>query len=88
MVRNDLSNIISKCEYYNLSEEQTLDVIEKLLHKNIYRSTYYNHKKKLYEDEIFQTLKKSIYKSKLLKYLLLYLDDKMEFFFRYLYDRI
>lgn len=75
---NFLLYLIKNCEYHNLSEKQSLEIINNLLVKNISRSTYYRYKKNLYEDEKFQSLKKSIYKSKLLKCLLLYLDETNE----------
>jgi hypothetical protein len=71
-----LINLIKYCEYYGLTEKQSLDLINSKLFKPLSRSTYYNHKKKLYQDEKFQSLKKSIYKSKMLKSLLLYIDDE------------
>ena len=71
----DLSRII---EYQDLTEKQSLHLINSKLSKPICRSTYYNYKKKLYQDEKFRSLKKSIYKSKILKCLLLYLDETDE----------
>jgi len=73
-----LISLIKSCEYYNLSETESLGVINHILVKHISRSTYYNYKKKLYDDEKFQSLKKSIYKSKLSKCSLLYLDETDE----------
>lgn len=67
--------LIKECEYHNLSEKQSLQIINNSLINNISRSTYYNYKKILFEDEKFQSLKKSIYKSKLLECFLLYLDE-------------
>jgi hypothetical protein len=71
-----LLTIIKSCEYYDLSEKQSLELINSKLSQSISRSTYYNYKKKLYHDEKFQSLKKSIYKSKMLKSLMLYMDDE------------
>ena len=70
----DFLTLIKNYEYYDLTEKQSLELINSKLSKPIPILTYYNHKKKLYEDKKFQSLKKSIYKSKLLKCLLLYLD--------------
>lgn len=70
-----LMNLIKKCEYHNLTEKQSLELINEKLSKPISRSTYYNYKKKLYSDKKFQSLKQSIYNSKLLKCILLYLDE-------------
>ena len=70
-----LRNLITNCEYYDLSEKQLLEVINEKLSKPISRSTYYYYKNKLYQDEKFQSLKKSIYKSKILKSLMLYIDN-------------
>lgn len=75
---NSLLYLIKKCEYYNLSEKQSLELINGKLSKLISRSTYYNYKKDLYQDEKFQSLKKSVYKSKLLKCFLLYSDERVE----------
>jgi hypothetical protein len=66
------------CEYYDLSEKQSLDISNRKLSKPISRSSYYNYKKKLYHHEKFQSLKQSIYKSKLLKPILLYMDEPDE----------
>lgn len=73
-----LLNLIRSCEYYDLSEKQSLELINKKFSKPIARSTYYNYKKRLYQDEKFQTLKKSNYKSKMLKSLMLYIDDDID----------
>lgn len=77
--RNHLMlHLIRTCICYDLSEKQSLRLISHVLSKNISTSGYYKYKKKLYEDEKFQSLKKSIYNSKLLKCLLLYLEDLEE----------
>lgn len=73
-----LLNLIRNCEYYDLSEKQSIDLINNIFSKPISRSTYYNYKRKLYQDEKYQALKKSFYNSKMLKSLMLYLDDKEE----------
>ncbi|MDN5847137.1 MAG: hypothetical protein L0H53_12790 [Candidatus Nitrosocosmicus sp.] len=73
-----LIRLIRNYEYCNLTEKQSLGLINEKLSKSISRSTYYNYKKKLCSDEKFQSLKKSIYKSKILKCFLLYLDDQSE----------
>lgn len=76
--KNSLLYLIKNCEYHNLSEKQSLELVNTKLTKPISRSTYYKYKKKLFEDRKFQSLKKSIYKSKILKSLLLYLGDRQE----------
>lgn len=73
-----LMELIKSCEYYDLTEKQSLELINGKLTDPISRSTYYNYKKKLYQDEKFISLKKSIYKSKLLRGLLLYFDEQDE----------
>lgn len=73
-----LIQLIKNCEYYDLTEKQSLELINKKLSKPISRSTYYSYKKKLYQDEKFQSLKKSPYNSKMLKSLMLYMDDDMD----------
>jgi hypothetical protein len=75
MNENLIIHAIKNCEYYDLTEKQSLELINGKLSKPISRSTYYNYKNKLYQDEKFQSLKKSIYKSKLFKSLMLYMDD-------------
>ena len=73
-----LIGLVKNCEYYDLTEIQSLDLVNSKLSKPISISTYYNHKKKLYQDKKFQSLKKSVYKSKLLRCLKLYLDGQPE----------
>ncbi len=73
-----LMGLIKNCEFYDLSEKQSLELIKGKLIKPLSRSTYYNYKKILYQDEKFQSLKKSIYNSKLMKCFLLYLDEPDE----------
>ncbi|MDN5847920.1 MAG: hypothetical protein L0H53_16795 [Candidatus Nitrosocosmicus sp.] len=73
-----LSNLIRSCEYYDLTEKQSMELINKGLSTQISRSTYYNYKKRLYQDEKFQSLRKSVYNSKLLKCLMLYFDERSE----------
>lgn len=73
--KDSLSRLIKYCVYYDLSEIRSLDFINHKLSTPISRSTYYNHKRCLFQDEKFQSLKKSIFKSKMLKSLMLYMDD-------------
>jgi hypothetical protein len=67
--------IIKYCQFTELSENQSIEVINKILLKRISRSTYYYYKKKLYEENKFPAEKRSIYKSKELRCLLLYIDE-------------
>lgn len=73
-----LIGLVKSCEYYDLTEIQSLDLVNSKLSKPISRSTYYNHKKKLYQDEKFQSLRNSVYNSKMLRFLKLYLDGQPE----------
>ncbi|MDN5868817.1 MAG: hypothetical protein L0H55_15640 [Candidatus Nitrosocosmicus sp.] len=48
-----LVTLMKNCEYYDLTETQSLDLIKSKLSIPIPRSTYYNYKNKLYQDKNF-----------------------------------
>ncbi len=67
--------LIKSCEYYGLSEKQSIDCINTILNRNISRRTYYHYKKNLYKDDIFNKLKESIYNSPIDRLAILLLND-------------
>ena len=73
--RQILLQLIKSCEYFHLSEKQSIGCISKILNRNISRRTYYSYKRKQYSNDIFIRLKESIYKSSIDKLSILLLND-------------
>ena len=73
-----LLQLIKSCEYYHLSEKQSIECINKIPNRNVSRRTYYNYKHKLYTHDIFNKLKESIYNSPLDRLSLLLLNDEAD----------
>ncbi len=74
-----LLQLIKSCEYYHLSEKQSIECINKILNRNISRRTYYIYKHKLFTNDVFSRLKESIYSSHLDRISLLLLNDDADF---------
>ncbi len=72
---NLILHLIKSCENYDLSENESLETINKILDKDISRRTYYNYKKKLYDKEIIHQVKDSIYDNHMMRCLLLDLEE-------------
>ena len=73
--QNLILHLIKSCENYDLTEEESLETINKILDKDISRRTYYNYKKKLYDKEKIQKIKGSIYDTQALRCLIFDLED-------------
>jgi hypothetical protein len=72
---NLILHLIKSCECYDLTEKESIEIIKKILDKDISRRTYYNYKKKLYDKEIIHQVKDSIYDNHMMRCLLLELED-------------
>ncbi len=70
-----LLQLLKSCEYYHLSENQSMDCLNNILNRNISRRTYYNYKRKLYSLGVLSRLKESIYSSPLDRLSILLLTD-------------
>src|SRR5215210_4948014 len=66
---------MKSCEYYHLSEKQSIVCLNKILNINISRRSYYTYKRKLYSHDVFNRLKESIYNSHLDRLSILLLND-------------
>ena len=73
--RQLLLHLMKSCEYYYLSEKQSVECIDKVLNRNISRRSYYSYKRKLYSHDVFNRLKESIYNSPLDRLSILLLDE-------------
>ena len=67
--------LVKSCEYYHLSEKQSIGCINKIMNINISRRSYYTYKRKLYSHDVFNKLKESIYNSSLDRLSFLLLND-------------
>jgi hypothetical protein len=74
-----LLQLIKSCEYFDLTEKQSIEFINNMLIRTISRRSYYNYKRKLYSHDIFNRLKESIYNSPLCRTSILLLIDDTDF---------
>lgn len=70
-----LLQLIKICEYYHLSEKQSIGCINNILKRNISRRSYYTYKSRLYSHDVFNRLKESIYNSSLDRLSILLFND-------------
>ncbi len=73
-----LLQLMKSCEYYRLSEKQSIGSINNILNRNISRRSYYIYKRKLNSHDVFSRLKESIYNSPLDRLSLLLLNDNVD----------